>query len=269
MNAVDTEALIRSIVIAVVIGLLLFGLFSSRSGKDGDQQGRQSFLPVIIGLTLLIAIILYYAWPSLVEVPKLEGLSKNEAIELLQEHNLVPELDSQITIRIKPGEVIQGSQNPPPGQKVSTKSRVKFTVSKFTENSIQFSAPLSNTEAKCEILPSNIGRVYVSATIKISSNQIPLLWIHAVDSPTPVWYLQKYPFGLSKGAEEDFWFGHAQIGNPEYPPIDGSIFDFAITIIDKAETNKLISSPGEFSSPNPMGHSIVTAKNVSLETVRK
>ncbi len=98
---------------------------------------------------------------------------------------------------------------------------------------------------------------------------MPLLWVHTVDSPNPVWYLQKYPFGISKGAEKGFWFGHAQIGNPEYPPINGSVFDFAITIIDKAETNKLISAPGEFSSPNPMGHSITIAKNVTLVTVQK
>lgn len=264
MNYIDTEALVRSLAVGLVIGLIIAGIYTM-AGK----KARQSFFPITISFTLLAAFILYFIWPSSVEVPDLNGLSKAEAIEILEKNKLTAKVDSQITMRAKPGVVIQDSQEPIAGERVSAKTSVKFVVGAMSENYVQFVSPLSDTQVKCEVLPSNIGRVYVSATIRIAPTQMPLLWIRGVDPATPEWYIQKYPFGLSKSPEKDFWFGHAQIGNPEYPPLDGNVFDFAITIIDKAESNKLMTDPGEFASPNPIGHSITIAKNVTMKTEQK
>lgn len=232
-----------------------------------SNSGKRSILPLTIMGAAIAAIVLYFVWPSNVVVPDLEGLSKEDAIDLLEQSNLVPQIDSQITMQVIPGNVIPDSQSPASGEKVSAKSKIKFTIGIAGENNIQFVAPLSGAEVKCEVLPSNIGRVYVSANINVYLNQVPLLWVKGVNPSTPVWYLQQYPFGLSKSPEKDFWSGHAQIGNPEYPPQDGSVFDFAITVVDKAKFEEITGNSGEISYSTPRGSSLKEVNNVVLETV--
>lgn len=265
MNYMDTEALVRAIGIGVATGLVAAGFISLRSGK----KGKRSLLSIALVIALISTLILYFAWPSKVEVPALEGLSKKEAIEFLEKNKLVPQLDSQITIRTRPGVVIEGSQIPESGTKVPVKSTVAFTVSAFFENYIKFVSPAPNSKVPCEILPSNFGRVYVSATLKIAPEQIPLLWIKGVNPSTPVWYLQKYPFGLSRSPEKDFWVGYAQIGNPEYPPLDDHEFDFAISVIDERKAEQWLGEPGEFSVPNPLGNSVTMVNNVKMAPEKK
>ncbi len=237
------------------------------NASQSTNNGNRSILPLtLIGATIAV-IILYLVWPSNVVVPDLEGLIAEDAIDLLEQNDLVPSIDSQITMQVNPGHVIPDSQSPAPGKKVGAKTKVNFSIGIAGENNIQFVAPLPDAEVKCEVLPSSIGRVYVSANINVYPNQVPLLWVKGVNPSTPVWYLQQYPFGLTKSPEKDFWSGHAQIGNQEYPPQDGSIFNFAITILDNEAYEKLISTPGEISYSTPVGRSLKAVNNVVLETV--
>jgi hypothetical protein len=257
----DTATLIKAIGIGLLAGLLVAGLISLRSNK-----GKRSFLPITLVVTVIATIIIYFAWPSLTVVPDLNGLTQQEALSLIEKQKLVAEFDSLITTKTKSGMVIEGSQTPEAGTNVPQKSTVSFTVSSSFENYVKFIAPTPDSKVKCEILPSNFGRVYVSAIIRIAPEQMPLLWIRGVNPSTPEWYLQKYPFGLSISPEKDFWTGHAQIGNPEYPPQDDYIFDFAIGIVDRAEGEEWLEEPGAFSSPNPLGSSITIVNGVVMAT---
>src|SRR5829696_1233499 len=126
----DLEALVRAMSISAGVSLVggSIGYFVMR--KRGEWS---RWKPVVtmgaIGIALLSATIIYYAWPSLIEVPTLGDLSRDQAEELLKSRGLVPEQRLQYAGGVEPGRVIANSQDPVAGLKVKSGSYVHFAVS--------------------------------------------------------------------------------------------------------------------------------------------
>jgi hypothetical protein len=127
MQSVDVESLIRAIVIAVCCGVIVkFIVDSLPRNKNGYSR-----LPwaAAIAITVLAGVILYYAWPSLPTVPKLDKLAQDEAKELLLKKGLVPQPVPQRTVDVEAGRVVPNSQSPVAGLKVHSGTVVTFGVS--------------------------------------------------------------------------------------------------------------------------------------------
>jgi hypothetical protein len=77
--------------------------------------------------------------------------------------------------------------------------------------------------------------------------------------------LQRLPSNGIPGIRPDgSWTGVAQIGNAQYPPHEGDTVDFAVTIAEKREIDKLFAELGVVVLNQPMGGKSATVSSVTL-----
>jgi beta-lactam-binding protein with PASTA domain len=82
----------------------------------------------ITGIALLAGLITYTAWPSLINVPSLDGLSQAQAEDLLRQNELIPQARPQYSDSADAGRVIAHSQSHAPGLSVRPGTVVAFAV---------------------------------------------------------------------------------------------------------------------------------------------
>jgi hypothetical protein len=274
----DLEALIRAIIISLGVGLIVgaIGFFVMRRRAEWLQKWPVLVMG-IVGVTMIIGTVTYYALPSLVRIPSLDGLSQAQAEDLLANNRLVPEVRPQYGAEADAGRVIPHSQNPSAGLSVRSGTVVSFAVGERGETppitnpspttlSISLFQPKAGEKIPCSRGADGIYRLTVrGASSGLSDKYGLLLWERPVNPPADRigWYLQRPPVNGIAGVEADgSWSGVAQVGNAQYPPHEGNIVDLAVTIADNDEINKLMSEQGVVVRNQPVGVKSVTASGV-------
>jgi hypothetical protein len=277
----DLEALVRAMSISAGVSLVggAIGYFVMR--KRGDWSRWRPVLTMgAIGIAVLSATVFYYAWPSLIEVPKLDNLSRDQAEELLNSRGLVPEPRLQYAGGVEPGRVIANSQDPVAGLKVKSGYPVHFAVSIKEDQlstvgtspdtlTLSLGDPRAGQKAECVRGGDGLYRLSASgASSGLSGGKYGLLlWIRPINPPsdTPGWFLQRPPGnGISKVAADGSWIGTAQIGNAQWPPQEGNTIELAVTIAELDTIKNLMGEQGVVVRPQPVGVKTVTAPNVVL-----
>jgi len=69
----------------------------------------------ITGGVLVLTVVIFTLWPSLVTVPRLDGLSRAEAEDLLSKSGLTPDPKPQHAGGVEAGRIVPNSQKPKPG----------------------------------------------------------------------------------------------------------------------------------------------------------
>jgi hypothetical protein len=279
-GSLDSEALIRAASTGLGVGLTVgaIGYFVMRTHKDWVRKWPVLIMGMV-GVAIIIATVTYYAWPSLISVPSLDGFSQAQAEDLLTKTRLVPEARPQYAAGVDAGHVIPQSQNPSPGLLVRSGTVVSFAVAERGEtrpiiasSPVTISVSLFQPKAGEKITSSRgadgIYRLSVSgASSALSDKYGLLLWVRPVNPPADRigWYLQRPPVNGIAGVEADgSWTGVAQIGNAQYPPHEGNTVDLAVTIADNDEINKLMSEQGVVVRNQPVGVKSATASGVIL-----
>jgi hypothetical protein len=253
--AFDFETFLRSIIIGLGTGFIVAALtpliFKLRWG---------SAVPLGIGVALILTVILFFAWPPVVEVPNIAGLSKTEAELLLEKKGLVPEVTPQQVPTTEVGRVVPYSQDPLPGIKVRKGTSVRFgvnisdvtppdTIKIEKHSSVKLFRPRSGEKMHCRLYGDGIYRFSVegiSQGVGGGGFQL-LLWAQPVKPPseTPGWCLQRGPInGIHSVKSDGSWEGIGQIGNPEWPPHDGDILDVAVTVVESEIAERLLATQG-------------------------
>jgi amino acid transporter len=123
----DLEALIRAVIIALGVGLVMMAIAFFATREPEERRRRK---PVLLsgtaGVIFIIAVAMYYAWPSLVIVPALDGQSQAQAEELLLHRRLVPNARPQYAVNVPKDTVIPKSQDPIAGLAVKAGTVVTF-----------------------------------------------------------------------------------------------------------------------------------------------
>jgi hypothetical protein len=252
-EAFDFVALIRALLIGLGCGLVVAAVagFVRRTGPKG-------FLVMLgAGVVVLLTVILFFSWPSLIRVPDLGGLSRDEAKLVLEKKALVPEARPLYHSDTEPGRVIAHSQEPAAGIKVRGGTVVRFGVAIGTTRteepteelqvgaslSVSLFRPKSGEKAHCTRYADGVYRFSVVGTSTGLTNGFRLLlWVRPVNPPseTPGWYLQRLPVnGIEKVEPDGSWEGIAQIGNVQWPPHAGDVLDVAVTVVDVDRAKRL------------------------------
>jgi hypothetical protein len=281
----DLEALIRAIGISLGIGLIVatIGYFVMRKSSEWSRW-KHVLTMGIIGIVIILTFAIYYAWPSLVNVPSLDDLSQAEAEDLLVKRRLIPEARPQYAAGVDAGRVIPHSQSPVAGLPVRPETPVSFAVNVRDErpSMVQVSSdalaamlfqPATGGNVICSRGGDNVYRFEVRGT---SSGLSPdryglLLWVKPVRPPseTAGWYLQRPPVnGIHRIEADGGWIGIAQIGNATWPPHEGDALDLAVTLADRDAINKLMAESGVAIYNQPLGISSQTAHGVVV-TIKK
>jgi hypothetical protein len=261
VGSIDLEALVRAMSISAGVSLLAgsIGYFIMRTRAEWSRW-KPVLMMGAIGIALLSATVIYYAWPSLIEVPKLEGKSRDQAEELLKSLGLVPDSRLQYASGVEPGRVIPNSQEPVAGLRVKSGSYVHFAVSVKEEQlstigtspdtlSLSLAEPRPGQKAQCVRGGDSLYRLSAQGTsVGLSSGKYGLLlWVRPINPPsdTPGWFLQRPPGnGISKVEPNGSWVGTAQIGNAQWPPQEGNTINLAVTIADWDTIKNLMGEQG-------------------------
>jgi len=261
----DWEALARALILGMGIGLVVSGIASLLRKWPQNVLTRLG-----IGVALIITVVLFYTWPSLIKVPDLSRLSHHEAEDLLVKKGLVSDVTPQHHEGTEPGRVISHSQDPLPGIKVRRGTVVKFAVAVstpsskpsiertvMTKNSVSLFRPKSRERVHCIRYADGVYRFSVVGTASgLPDKARLLLWVRPVKPPseTPGWYLQRLPVnGIGEVKIDGSWQGIAQIGNVQWPPHEGDVVDVAVTIVDAETANGLLAEPGVVTRVNLPG----------------
>ncbi len=252
----DFEALLRGIIIGLGTGFIVATIthlvLRLRWG---------SAVLLGMGVTLILTTILFYAWPSLIEVPNLANLSRAEAELLLAKKGLIPEVRPQHVPTTEAGRVVSYSQDPLPGIRVQKGTVIRFAVSISPEQlphkaeemgvtpSVSLFQPRSGEEVHCRRYGNGIYRFSVKGISKevTGSGLQLLLWVKPVNPPseTPGWYLQRRPInGIHTVKLDGSWEGIGQIGNAQWPPHQGDILDVAVGVVESETAQRLLATPG-------------------------
>jgi hypothetical protein len=251
----DFEALLRGIVIGLGIGLIVTAIthlvLKIRRG-----------VAVLLGMgaVLILTTILFYAWPSrIIEVPNLANLSLAEAELSLAKKGLIPEVTPQPNPTTEARRVVPYSQDPSPGIKVRKNTVVRFVVSMGPGQpapqgeepgvtaSVSLFQPRSDEEVHCRRYGDDIYRFSVegvSTGVTGSGLQL-LLWVKPANPPseTPGWYLQRgFVNGIHRVDSDGSWRGIGQIGNVQWPPHEGDIFNVAVTVVNSETAQRLLAT---------------------------
>lgn len=275
----DLEGLLRAVAIGLGVGLIggTIGFFVMRQRAEWTRW-KPVLIMGTVGVILLLAVVLYYAWPSLVTVPSLDGLSQAEAEQLLVKHSLIPEGRPQYTLEVEAGRVVPHSQSPNYGLPVRPGTIVSFAISVREDRSdgktsppsalaVTLFQPKGGEKVLCSRGGDNIYRLSVKGTSSgLSAGRYGLLlWLRPVKPPsdTPGWYLQRPPAnGVNRIEGDGSWIGAAQVGNAQYPPREGDVFDLAVSLADNETINKLMAEPGVVLRNQPVGVKSDTALGV-------
>ena len=93
------------------------------------------------------------------------------------------------------------------------------------------------------------------------------MWIKPVNPPseTPGWYLQRPPHtGILEIKQDGSWSGLGQLGNAQWPPKEGDIFDLAVTLTDSGDANSLFGEEGVVTKNKPIGVQSDIVNNISV-----
>ena len=279
LAAFDLEAFIRATAIGLGVGFVSSAIayFVTRNRAEWVQRGRVLFLG-IVGIVILLTVLIYFIWPSLVKVPSLDGFSRAEAEDLLVNKGLVPQGRPQYVTDVEAGRIIPHSQSPSYGLWVRPGTTVSFAISIREEEPPVTNNPLGGlmvslyqpkSREKIHCIRSGDG-VYRFSASGISSNVVTggfglLLWLKPVNPPsdTPGWYLQRPPVNGITGIRVDgSWTGTVQLGNAQYPPNEGDLIDLIVTIVDKNAINRLMAEPGVVVQSEPLGIKSDTASGL-------
>jgi len=76
----------------------------------------------------------------------------------------------------------------------------------------------------------------------LPGQQVLLLWVKPVNPASGGWYLQCARGSVIRSLDANgSWSGLVQIGNLDYPPHEGDIVDFAVTLAETDVANHLLS----------------------------
>ena len=269
----DLVALIRSLIISLGAGLVVAGITAALI-----KRPKAVLVMLGVGVTLLLTVILFYSWPSLVNVPDLSDLARAEAEVALEKKGLIPEGTPQYHMETEAGRVISHSQDPLPGIKVRRGSVVRFGIAVATQASetkestlasVSLFRPKSGEKVNCKRYADGVYRFSViGISAGLSDKLRLLLWVRPVAPPseTPGWYLQRPPVNGVSGVKPDgSWEGIAQIGNIQWPPHVGDILDVAITVVDVQNANRLLAEMGVVTRVNLPGIASDIASGVRVE----
>lgn len=273
----DWEALTRALILGMGIGLVVSAIASFLRKWPQNVLVRLG-----IGVALIIAVVLFYTWPSLIKVPDITRLSHHEAEDLLVKKGLVSDVTPQYHQETEPGRVIPHSQDPLPGIKVRRRTVVKFAVAVSTlpskpsiertvmsRVSVSLFRPKSRERVHCIRYADGVYRFSVVGTASgLPDKSRLLLWVRPVRPPseTPGWYLQRPPVnGIGEVKTDGSWQGIAQIGNVQWPPRAGDVLDLAVTLVDAETANRLLAEPGVVTHINLPGIASDIASTVIVE----
>jgi hypothetical protein len=277
----DLVALVRAVVISVIVGLMMVPVvYFVTKRREEWAKARAVIITGGIGIALLAGLIAYFAWPSLISVPALDGLSQAEAEDTLRGYHLVPQPRPQYAQAADAGRVIAHSQNPSSGLAVRRGTVVSFAVGErgetpptgnpnYSSMQLSFSKPGKGEKLSCDRGADGIYKVTVegvSSGVSTTSHGL-LFWIRPVNPPAARsgWYLQRPPSnGIIEIRPDGSWKGIGQIGNTEYPPHEGNTVDLAVTIAEKHEIDKLMSQPDVVVLNNPFGGKSAIMSSVIL-----
>lgn len=286
-HVLDAEALIRAVLLALGAGLAVAGIGYFAMRPPSDWARRKPVLAMlVVGVAILIGTGTYFLWPTLAQVPKLDGLSQAEAEDMLVKLALTPSSRPQHSEDVPAGRVIPGSQAPSPGLRIRRGEAVNFAISvKQAGNvnvqspitsgqpapSLSLHAPKSNSTVALARSADGVFRLTVTGAMRVTTptgDFRVLLWVRPVSPPsdTPGWYLQRPPInGVSGIAGDGAWSGLAQVGNATYPPTTGGSVDVAASLTRPVEVSALFAESGIVTRPSPVGQVVATATNVRLE----
>jgi hypothetical protein len=282
-SIVDLTALMRAILISLGCGLILMALaFFVTKTPPERKKWKTVIIFGVCGIMLIICVLIYSLWPSLIAVPDLGNLSQAEAERRILSYHLVPEPKPQYSSNTEEGRVIPNSQVPQPGLKVNKNSTVLYSVSisktsevsktdsiADTEITFSFFNPQENNKILCSCDPEGICSISVTGTSNhlFNSDFDLLLWIRPVrpSSEYNGWYLQRPPNnGINNIEEDGSWSGSAQIGNNLYPPHEGDIIDIAISCADRTLYDNLMNESGVVRRRQPIGNFIRYRRDVEI-----
>ncbi len=275
----DVIGVLRAFGISLAAALLSSLILRTAWRSRGEAAPRKRAIIVALAIgVLLLTLLLSSAWPSLVTVPSLGGLSRDQAEGVVAGRRLVPRAVPQHSSVVEAGCVVPGSQTPRAGLKVRPGTMVEFGVAVPPGKepppppppgvSISLFEPASGAEASCPRYPDGTHHVRVTGTstgLAGSADLAPLLWIEPVSPPSdvPGWYLQRTPVnGIREVRSDGSWEGIAQVGDAQWPPHHGDILNVAVSVADRATVNRLMGEPGVVIRPVPIGVCDARASNV-------
>jgi hypothetical protein len=276
----DLHALIRAAVVSIAAGFIVgaAGFFILQK-RNQWEKWKGAILFGLAGFAMLFAIGLYYGWPSLLAVPKLDGLSQAEAEESLVGRGLVPNGRPQYSFDVPEGRVIPHSQSPGYGLKVRPGTVVTFAVCTRQEKpdiaphtgngAVTLFRPKAGEHLLCHRGADGIFRFEATGTSAGVSDSGPslLLWVRPVNPPSESngWYLQRPPSnGVMSVASDGSWIASGQVGNAQWPPHEGDSIDVAVSIADHRAVNELIAEPGVVIRNAPVGSKSAVASDVVI-----
>lgn len=221
--------------------------------------------PVVFLMAVGIAMIAFVLWPraTLIEVPDLSDLSRDEAALRLSSMNLAGAPQPQEAPDTRPEHVVPSSQTPLPGTKVRRGTLVRYSISAPTsllpggtnglgDSTVAGLVSIFSPRGGGRVVPKrgadNIFRFDVEGTIKgvdLTKSSV-LLWVQPVQPPSDQrgWYLQRPPSNGIRSVSETSWHGVCRIGNQEYPPHDGDVVEIAASVVLAEEAARLQASQG-------------------------
>lgn len=221
--------------------------------------------PVTVLLAVGIGLLAFVLWPraTLVDVPDLSNLSRDEAELRLSSLKLVGVPQSQPDPNTRPEHVVPMSQNPLPGTKVRRGTPVRYSIGAATSVVPGRATDINGSPMVCSVsifsprnggavVPKrgadNIFRFDVEGTIEgVDLTDFSLLlWIQPVEpaSDQPGWYLQRHPANGIRSISGSTWRGVCQFGNQQYPPQEGDIVDVAASVVPAEEAKQIEARQG-------------------------
>src|SRR5258708_2211603 len=101
MDTFDLQALIRACLIGLGVAFIAGYVIHLVAGVHQQGESRRRLILAAVGVGLLVAVGVYYAWPSLVRVPDLASLAQAEAENVLEKSGLTPEARPQVAVGVK------------------------------------------------------------------------------------------------------------------------------------------------------------------------
>ena len=137
------------------------------------------------------------------------------------------------------------------------------------DGSISLSHPKTAETVRCHLGADRIYRFSVTGVLSsVADGQVPLLWVmpSSPKSETRGWYLQRGPNGIKAFDTVSGKFdGIGQIGNPQWPAHDGDTLAIAVTAVDSALAEELLSEGGVVVRRNLPGSGFEIAQNVRVQ----
>lgn len=277
-------ALVRPFLISLGAGLVVgaMGYFLMRERNDW-QRRKPVLIMALVGLVLLSTAAIPAFLPTLVTVPPLGGLSREEAEDKLVRKSLLSDPKPQYANGVEAGRVIAGSQTPGAGLAVRCRTVISFAVavagqppqasdsSKSSSGlpTVELFEPRVGAPARSTRHSDGVGSVSASGVshgIQGGRFQL-LLWVRPVRPPSdvPGWYLQRPPAnGITEINADGSWRGVAQIGNAHWPPQEGHMVDLAVSVADSETASRLMAEGGVVVRPEPIGIAGARATGVVL-----